>query len=193
MGRTIDLHCHILPGIDDGAVDIGVSLDMVRASVAGGVSVLACTPHILPRLYHNAGPQIDSAVQHVQDALGQEGIAFLLVAGADVHIVPDLIAGLRSGRIPSIAGSRYVLVEPPRHTAPPQLEYFFSVCWSGDLFRSSPILNDSIGFSIVMRRFGNWSAPGCGCKLRQDRSRELLAEMPNAGLVGCLTRSLSIF
>lgn len=121
----IDLHCHILPEIDDGAVDIGVSLDMARASVADGVSVLACTPHILPGLYHNAGPQIASAVQHLQDALGQEAIPLRLVAGADVHMVPDLIAGLRSGRIPSIAGSRYVLVEPPHHTAPPQLEYFF--------------------------------------------------------------------
>jgi hypothetical protein len=192
----VDLHCHILPGIDDGAANLGVSLGMAQASVADGVSVVVCMPHILPGLYHNAGPQVASAVQHLQDALGQEGIPLRLVAGADVHMVPDLIAGLRaglrSGRIPSIAGSRYVLVEPPHHTAPPQLESFFSVCWSRDLFRSSPILNDSTGFSIVLRRFANWSAPGCGCKLRQDRSRELLAEMPNTGLIGCLTKGVSI-
>jgi protein-tyrosine phosphatase len=93
--------------------------------VADGVSVVVCTPHILPGLYHNTGPQITSAVQHLQDALGQEGIPLRLVPGADVHMVPDLIVGLRSGRIPSIAGSRYVLVEPPHHTAPPQLESFF--------------------------------------------------------------------
>src|SRR5215831_4186357 len=123
--RMIDLHCHILPGIDDGAANLGISLGMAQASVADGVSVLACTPHILPGLYHNAGPQIASAVQHLRDALGEEAIPLRLVAGADVHMVPDLIAGLRSGRIPSIAGSRYVLVEPPHHTAPPQLEYFF--------------------------------------------------------------------
>jgi protein-tyrosine phosphatase len=121
----IDLHCHILPGIDDGAANLGISLGMAQASVADGVSVLACTPHILPGLYHNAGPQIASAVQHLRDALGQEGIPLRLVAGADIHMVPDLIAGLRSGRIPSIAGSRYVLIEPPHHTAPPQLESFF--------------------------------------------------------------------
>lgn len=121
----IDLHCHILPGIDDGAAALGVSLDMARASVADGVSVLACTPHILPGLYDNAGPQIASAVQYLQDALEQEGVPLRLVTGADVHMVPDLIAGLRSGRIPSIAGSRYVLVEPPHHTAPPRLASFF--------------------------------------------------------------------
>jgi protein-tyrosine phosphatase len=121
----IDLHCHILPGIDDGAANLDISLGMAQASVAGGVSVVVCTPHILPGLYHNAGPQIASAVERLQDALEQEGIPLRLVAGADAHMAPDLIAGLRSGRIPSIAESRYVLVEPPHHTAPPQLESFF--------------------------------------------------------------------
>jgi len=121
----IDLHCHILPGIDDGAVDLGVSLDMARASVADGVSVLACTPHILPGLYHNVGPQIISAIQQLQDALEKNDIPLRLVAGADVHMVPDLVEGLRSGRLLSLAGSRYVLIEPPHHTAPPQLESFF--------------------------------------------------------------------
>ncbi len=124
-GRMIDLHCHILPGIDDGAVDLGVSLDMARASVADGVSVLACTPHILPGLYHNAGPQIVSAIRQLQDALVENDIPLRLVAGADVHMVPDLVEGLRSGRIVSLAGSRYILIEPPHHTAPPHLESFF--------------------------------------------------------------------
>jgi protein-tyrosine phosphatase len=121
----IDLHCHILPGIDDGAVDLGVSLDMARASVADGVSVLACTPHILPGLYHNEGPHIVSAIQQLQDTLEKNDIPLRLVAGADVHMVPDLVSGLRSGRLLSLAGSRYVLIEPPLYTAPPQLESFF--------------------------------------------------------------------
>lgn len=121
----IDLHCHILPGIDDGAADFGVSLDMARASVVDGVSVVACTPHILPGIYDNSGPQIVLIMQRLQDALEQEDIPLRLVAGADVHVAPDLVAGLRSGRILPLAGSRYVLIEPPHHTAPPQLESFF--------------------------------------------------------------------
>ena len=51
----IDLHCHMLPGIDDGAGDLAVSLQMARAAVAQGITVVACTPHILPGLYHNSG------------------------------------------------------------------------------------------------------------------------------------------
>jgi protein-tyrosine phosphatase len=121
----IDLHCHILPGIDDGAADLSVSLEMARASVADGVSVLACTPHILPGLYHNSGPQIREAAQQLQQALDQEGIPLRLITGADNHIVADFVAGLRSGRLLALAESRYVLVEPPHHIAPVRIEEFF--------------------------------------------------------------------
>jgi len=122
---VIDLHCHILPGIDDGAADMAVSVAMARAEVNQGVSVVACTPHILPGLYHNSGPAIRQAIAQLQGVLQQEGIPLRLVTGADVHVTPDFVGGLRSGRLLSIADSRYVLVEPPHHTAPPQLEDFF--------------------------------------------------------------------
>jgi protein-tyrosine phosphatase len=122
---VIDLHCHILPGIDDGASDLAVSLKMARSFVDQHVKVVGCTPHILPGLYHNSGPAIRQAVIGLQDCLDAEGIPLRLVAGADVHMCPDFIAGLRDGRLLAIADSRYVLVEPPHHTAPPQLEDFF--------------------------------------------------------------------
>jgi protein-tyrosine phosphatase len=121
----IDLHCHILPGIDDGAVDISVALAMARAFVADGVSVAACTPHILPGLYHNSGSQIRQATQQLQQILAREGIPLRLVTGADNHIVPSFVAELRSGHLLSLADTRYVLVEPPHHVAPPRLEGLF--------------------------------------------------------------------
>ena len=121
----IDLHCHILPGIDDGASDLTASMEMAKLSVADGVTVVACTPHILPGLYHNSGPQIRQATLALQQALDQEGIPLRLVTGADVHMAPDLIAGLRAGRVLSLADTRYVLVEPPHHVAPVRMEQFF--------------------------------------------------------------------
>ena len=128
----IDLHTHILPGIDDGAADLSVSLAMAIAAVADGVTDLACTPHILPGLYHNAGPQIRQATQALQRALDEHGIPLKLVFGADIHIVPDFVEGLSSGRLLSLGDSRYVLVEPPHHTAPPRLEeVFFSLIVAG--------------------------------------------------------------
>ena len=121
----IDLHCHLLPGIDDGAPDLSVSLEMAKALVADGVSIAACTPHILPGLYHNSGQQIRQAVAQLQRSLDQEGIPLQLTTGADNHIVPDFLAQLRSGHLLTLANSRYVLVEPPHHVAPPRLEEFF--------------------------------------------------------------------
>jgi protein-tyrosine phosphatase len=100
--------------------------------VADGVSAVACTPHILPGLYHNSGPQIRHATQQLQYALDQEGIPLRLVTGADNHLVPDFIEGLRSGHLLSIADSRYVLVEPPSHVLPVRLEdFFFSLMVAG--------------------------------------------------------------
>jgi protein-tyrosine phosphatase len=129
---VIDLHCHILPGVDDGAGDMSVSLEMARTSVAQGVTALCCTPHILPGLYHNSGPQIRQAVANLQQTLDAKGVALQLVAGADVHMTPDFVSGLRSGRLLSIADSRYVLVEPPHHSMPPHLEdFFFSLVAAG--------------------------------------------------------------
>jgi protein-tyrosine phosphatase len=121
----IDLHCHILPGIDDGAPDLDMSLKMARAFVADGVTSVACTPHILPGLYHNTGPQIIAGTNKLQSELDNRDIALRLVPGADAHIAPNLSNGLRSGQVLSLAGSRYVLVEPPHHIAPARLDQIF--------------------------------------------------------------------
>ncbi|WP_363350129.1 CpsB/CapC family capsule biosynthesis tyrosine phosphatase [Methylocystis echinoides] len=121
----IDLHSHILPGIDDGAADLNLSLEMARIAASQGVIVQACTPHIFPGVYDNTGPQILEAVAALQRELDDAGIDLTLVAGADAHMTPNMIAGLRSGNIPSLAGTRYVLVEPPHHVAPPRIDAFF--------------------------------------------------------------------
>ncbi len=121
----IDLHCHILPGIDDGARDLSESLDMARQFVAEGVTAVACTPHILPGVYRNTGPQIISATNALQRALDDADISLRLVTGADNHVVPDIVTGLRNGHLLTLANSRYVLIEPPHHVLPPRLEELF--------------------------------------------------------------------
>jgi len=118
----IDLHCHILPGIDDGAPDLATSLAMARIAVADGITVTACTPHIYPGLYENDTAGIRAAIVKLQAALDEEGIALKLVEGADVHLTPELLVDLRAGRIPTLNATRYLLLEPPHHVAPPRFE-----------------------------------------------------------------------
>ena len=72
-GGMIDLHCHLLPGIDDGAPDLQVSLAMARIAVDDGIRVTACTPHIYPGLYENDREGIVGAVSRLQAILRDEG------------------------------------------------------------------------------------------------------------------------
>ncbi len=118
----IDLHCHLVPGIDDGAPDLETSLAMARCAVEDGIEIVACTPHIFPGLYENTGPQIRAAVAALQTELDAQEIPLTLTTGADVQLCVDLVEGLRSGRILTLGDSRYFLFEPPHHTAPPRIE-----------------------------------------------------------------------
>jgi protein-tyrosine phosphatase len=128
----IDLHAHLLPGIDDGAADEEQSLEMARMAVADGITVQACTPHILPGVYNNSGPEIRAKVAQLQCRLREAGIPLRLVIGADMHITPNLVAKLRSGEGLSLNDTRYVLVETPHHVLPPHAEdVFFDLAAAG--------------------------------------------------------------
>jgi protein-tyrosine phosphatase len=118
----IDLHSHLLPGIDDGSKDLAMSLAMARMALADGISTIACTPHILPGVYNNSGPAIRSAVARLAESIAAAGIPISLVTGADVHIAPNLDVQLRDGRALTLNNSRYFLLEPPHHVLPPRLE-----------------------------------------------------------------------
>ena len=119
----IDLHCHILPGIDDGSPSLEESIAMATLSVADGITVAACTPHIYPGLYDNDAHGIGAARRALQLELDARHIALKLVDGADTHLVPEVLDGIRAGRIPTLNGSRYLLLEPPHHVAPPRFEH----------------------------------------------------------------------
>ncbi len=128
----IDLHCHLLPGIDDGAPDLATALEMARLAVEDGIVCTACTPHIYPGVYENTGPGIRKAVARLRNALEEAQIPLKLSHGADVQLAPDLVGGLRCGRIPTLHDSRYFLFEPPHHVAPPRfLEVVYELVTAG--------------------------------------------------------------
>ena len=111
----IDLHCHMLPGIDDGAPDLATALEMARVAVADGITMVACTPHIHPGRYENTAESIAAACKDFREELAQAGVDLEITYGADTQIVPELLEDLQSGRIPTLHGSRYFLFEPSHH------------------------------------------------------------------------------
>lgn len=128
----IDLHCHMLPGIDDGASDLAVSLEMARMAVADGITMTACTPHIYPGLYENDAAGIRAAVSALRRQLAETAIPLDITDGADIQLVPELVERLKSGAFPTLHGSRYFLFEPPHHVAPARfLESIFDAVAGG--------------------------------------------------------------
>ena len=87
----IDLHCHLLPGIDDGAPNLATSLAMARIAIADGIKMVACTPHIYPGLYENTGPAIRQAVVDLQARAGRAGMAR---ATQDIRVAHWLDGGI---------------------------------------------------------------------------------------------------
>ncbi|RWE21746.1 MAG: capsular biosynthesis protein [Mesorhizobium sp.] len=118
----IDLHSHILPGLDDGSPNLVTSLEMARLAVADGITHMACTPHVVPGMYENRTENIAAAIHSLEQALLHAAIPLALYVGADVHIAPDLPSQLANGTIPTLNRSRYFLFEPPHHVLPPRLE-----------------------------------------------------------------------
>jgi protein-tyrosine phosphatase len=123
---VIDLHSHILSGLDDGAQDVAASVEMARMAVADGITAMACTPHVFPGKYPNSSATILPAMHALQALLDAQDIPLKLHSGADVHIAPDLVDRLSDGSVPTLNNSRYFLLEPPHEILPPRLEDFVS-------------------------------------------------------------------
>lgn len=122
----IDLHSHLLPGVDDGAVDLDAALKMARIAVDDGTSVIACTPHFYPGVYDSDGDDIVARVNALQAHLDDAGVALTLLSGGDLRLEPGLVRRLRTRQALSIGGSRYVLIEPSHQLFTHGMETFFA-------------------------------------------------------------------
>jgi len=113
----IDLHCHLLPAVDDGPQTLEESIAMARAAYQDGVRTIMVTPHALDwEQVHpgqDARESVAREVRALETALHQAGIPLTLVAGMEVHYDLDLETRLRSGRARPLGQGRYVLVELP--------------------------------------------------------------------------------
>jgi len=111
----IDIHCHILPGLDDGPETIEDSLEMLEMAKDDGITHIFCTPHVYPGVYDTDMQMIRRTRDELREA-GSNGIKLLL--GGDVRITPDLPERVKRQIAPTLNGSRYLLIELPSQIMP---------------------------------------------------------------------------
>ncbi len=112
----IDIHCHLLPGIDDGPKSLRDSLKLARQAVANDVTHAVVTPHIYHGRWDNSLQVIAEATDELRKALAQSGIPLTLGFAAEIRIGAEIMTMLSEGEIPFLGswqGQRVMLLEMP--------------------------------------------------------------------------------
>ncbi|WP_018476787.1 tyrosine-protein phosphatase [Pontibacter roseus] len=107
----VDMHSHILPGIDDGAATVEQSLELVRAMKELGYRKLIMTPHIMSDFYRNTPEIIRGQLQVLQQAVQEEGLDMELACAAEHYLDEALLQKLEDGEELLTFGDNYLLFE----------------------------------------------------------------------------------
>ena len=110
----IDLHCHILPGIDDGPKNLDESLEMARIYIEAGYFQVVATPHHVPgTTWMSSREEIEHKIVELNQALNDEGLNLEILPGMEIAFDPTIIDLLGNGQLLTLGQSSYVLIEAP--------------------------------------------------------------------------------
>src|SRR5207248_8685910 len=118
----IDTHLHILPGIDDGPETLQESLALAEVLVQEGIRVAAATSHYNDEFVHSSAAEVQGRVYELQRELDRHNIPLRVFAGHEALIKPGLVDDIRAGRLATLNGSRYLLLELWNSTWLPETE-----------------------------------------------------------------------
>jgi len=110
----VDLHCHLLAGLDDGPRDREAALAMCRLACEQGTRMVAATAHQNPRYPENSPERIRSATRELAESLRAENLPLQVFPSAEVMAQPDLLDSFEAGELLGVGGQPgYLLVEMP--------------------------------------------------------------------------------
>lgn len=110
----VDIHCHLLPGVDDGSPDLATTLQMARMAEENGTRAMILTPHQLGANSHNHGDDLKRRTVELQKELAANGLRLQVLPGADVRIEEGMFEKLACGEVLTLADRRrHVLLELP--------------------------------------------------------------------------------
>lgn len=117
----IDIHSHILPGIDDGARFLDEALDMLRMAIDQGVTTQVLTPHIHMGRFNNTKQHIEQEFTKFQEQVNAANLPIKLLLGAELRIGPEIMQLINNDSVPwlgEVEGQRTFLLEFPRTEVP---------------------------------------------------------------------------
>ncbi len=129
----IDIHAHILPGLDDGPSSMEESMEMARLAYEDGTKTMVATPHNRDVVSTSSWPDVRSLVNQMNRHLDSEGIDLRLLLGMENHLEMDIPDQLEKGLAVPIENTQYILVELP--------------------FEVYPFYTDDVLFQIQLRGF----------------------------------------
>ncbi|MFP9130276.1 tyrosine-protein phosphatase [Niallia sp. BSM11] len=114
----IDIHCHILHGIDDGPVTIEESLLMAKEAVVEGINTIIATPHHRNNKYENKKESISRQVRELNSVLKEENIPLTILPGQETRIFGEILNDYNNGEILTLANTDYLFIEFPSSSVP---------------------------------------------------------------------------
>jgi protein-tyrosine phosphatase len=120
-----DLHSHILPGLDDGASNLEVSLLMLRIAAESGTMGIVATPHVIEGEWLPAWPTIVSSCATLQNEARALALNISVFPGAEVYLCLDILGKIKEPGPYCLNGGRYMLVELPAAEIPLYADEFF--------------------------------------------------------------------
>jgi len=134
----IDIHCHILPNIDDGSSSMETSIEMARIALEDGIKFIIATPHYIEYEHEIPREAILKNCQELNQLLIQKGIELKILPGAEVFISPTIVESYKKGKIISLNdGRKYILIELPVATYP---EYTEDIIFEFKVMGITPII-----------------------------------------------------
>jgi len=116
----IDVHSHVLPGLDDGAQNLDEALRMCELYVADGVRTVVATPHVWSGHYDVGSDAIRRGVDELSEACARRGLDLTILPGSEVRVRPELLAALAAGRLMTVGDNgAYLLLELHAQRVPP--------------------------------------------------------------------------
>lgn len=159
---AVDMHSHVLPGIDDGAQNVEESIYLVKKMMAAGIKKIIATPHIMIDFYRNTPETINGALDILRAELKQQKLDIEVEAAAE-HYFDETFEKRVDDKKVMIMGDNYVLFEYPFISAP---QNAFQVIQKMTIAGYKPILAHPERYNyMTIEEMANLRAWGCNIQL----------------------------